>query len=58
MIHADECREEYHLLNIPDDQVIAFGCECETEGIAAGRKPIPCEKWCHSANCPVSLKSQ
>lgn len=56
MSRAKQCAEEDRLRSIPADQVRAFGCAVEAEDVADGMKSTPCEKWCCSPDCPVTLK--
>lgn len=43
-------RNSAELNKIPDDQVLAFGCDLEAHGNPR------CEEWCHLVCCPFALK--
>ena len=37
---------------IPDSDVVAFGCDLESAG------HVRCEKWCHGFGCPFTLSAE
>lgn len=44
---------------IPEDEVVAFGCNLEVQTLEfAPDQAEPCEKWCRSPSCPFTLKDQ
>ena len=56
-------REASRLRNIPDAEIVAFGCSLESstdqiyaDAGLANDDPWHCEKWCHRSNCPFTLK--
>ena len=52
--------ESLRLAMVPYDQVLAFGCSYEAEDLAhpiPGHPATPCETWCRSPDCPVSIRA-
>ena len=43
-------RKAVELGRIPEDAVLAFGCDVEASG------GVRCGEWCHLPGCPVALK--